>query len=124
MRILATSAGLVALALLSGCARSRITTDIKANGSWARTVTLTGQEKKEGQMDMGGSIEDSFIVPAGDGWKSSTGKKDANITTTFVRTLAAGTPLRGDLSIKGEGGKPMLVNEVSVTRLAPRRLQL
>jgi hypothetical protein len=113
----------VTLALLSGCSRARVTTEIKSGGNWTRTVALTGQEKKEGQMDMGGSIEDSFVVPAGDGWKSSTEKRDANVTTTFIRTFAAGAPLKGDLSIKGEGGKPMLVNEVSVTRLSARRFE-
>jgi hypothetical protein len=120
MRFLAV---VFSLAILTGCARARVTTEIRSGGSWTRTVALTGQEKKEGQMDMGGSIEDSFIVPAGDGWKSSSEKKDSNVTTTFMRTLAAGTPLKGDLSIKGDGGKPMLVNEVSVTRLAPRRFE-
>ena len=112
----------LSLAVLTGCARARVTTEIRSGGAWTRTVALTGQEKKEGQMDVGGSIEDSFIVPSGDGWKSSTETKDSNVTTTFVRTFAAGVPLKGDLSIKGDG-KPMLVNEVSVTRLTPRRFE-
>ncbi len=120
MRFLAV---VFSLALLTGCARARVTTEIRGGGAWTRSVALTGQEKKEGQLDMGASIEDSFVVPSGDGWKSSTEKKDSNVTTTFVRTLAAGTPLKGDLSLKGEGGKPALVNEVSVTRLAPHRFE-
>jgi hypothetical protein len=111
------------LALLTGCARGRVTTEIRSGGAWTRTVALTGQEKKEGQMDMGGSIEDSFVIPAGDGWKSRTEKKDANVTTTFEKTFAVGAPLKGDLSVKGDGGKPALVNEVSVTRLTPRRFE-
>jgi hypothetical protein len=86
-------------------------------------VALTGQEKKEGQMDMGGSIEDSFIVPSGDGWKSHAEKKDSNLTTTFERTLTLGVPLTGDLSLKGDEGKPAFVNEVTVTRVAPRRFE-
>ena len=113
----------LSLAVLTGCARARVTTEIRSGGAWTRTVALTGQEKKEGQMDVGGSIEDSFIVPSGDGWKSSTETKDSNVTTTFVRTFAAGVPLKGDLSFKGDGGKPTLVNEVSVTRLTPRRFE-
>lgn len=86
-------------------------------------MALTGQEKKEGQIDTGASLEDSFVLPSGDGWKSSTTKKDTDQTTTFEKTFAAGAPLKGDLSIKGDGGKPTLVNEVSVTRLAPRRFE-
>jgi hypothetical protein len=113
----------ISVALLTGCARARVTTEIRSGGAWTRTVALTGQEKKEGQMDMGGGIADTFVVPSGDGWKSSTGKKDSNQTMTFEKTFAAGADLKGDLSIKGEGDKPVLVNEVSVTRLAPRRFE-
>jgi hypothetical protein len=112
-----------ALALLTGCARARVTTEIKSGGAWTRTVALTGQEKKEGQMDMGGAIEDAFIVPSGGGWKSTTEKKENDMTTSFEKTLAAGTPLKADLSVKGDEGKPALVNEVTVTRLTPRRFE-
>jgi hypothetical protein len=113
----------LSLALLAGCGRARVTTEIRSGGAWTRTVALTGQEKKEGQTDMSGSIEDFFLLPSGPGWKSSTVKKDSNETITFEKTFAAGVPLKGDLSIKGDDGKPALVNEVSVTRLAPRRFE-
>ncbi len=113
----------ISLALLTGCARARVTTEIRSGGAWTRTVALTGQEKKEGQMDMGASLEDSFILPSGDGWKSTTSKKDADQTTTFEKTLAVGSQLKGDLSLKGEGATPALVNEVTVTRLTPRRFE-
>ena len=73
---------------------------------------------------MGETVEDCFILPSGDGWKSTTAKvKDADQTTTFERTLAAGESLKGDLSVRGDGGTAMLVNEVSVTRLSPRRFE-
>ncbi len=123
MRPSAVTGLIFSLALLTGCARARVTTEIRSGGSWTRTVALTGQEKKEGQIDTGASLEDSFVLPSGDGWKSSTTKKDTDQTTTFEKTFAAGAPLKGDLSIKGDGGKPTLVNEVSVTRLAPRRFE-
>jgi hypothetical protein len=124
MRSLVLTGFVFSLALLTGCARARVTTEIRSGGAWSRTVALTGQEKKEGQMDMGTSMEETFVVPSGDGWKSSTAKKDTDQTTTFERTLAAGVPLKGDLSIKGEAaGKLSLVNEVTVTRLAPRRFE-
>lgn len=123
MRSSAVTGLIFSLALLTGCARARVTTEIRTGGSWTRTVALTGQEKKEGQIDMGASLEDSFVLPSGDGWKSSTAKKDTDQTTTFEKTFAAGAGLKGDLSIKGDGGKPALVNEVSVTRLAPRRFE-
>src|SRR5713226_7143141 len=115
MRLFTISSVLVTLALLSGCARSRITTEIKANGLCARTVALTGQQKKEG-MSMGGSLEEAFVFPSGPGWKSHEEKKNDDRTMIFERTLTLGRPLKGDLSIKGEEGKLNLVNEVTVTR--------
>jgi hypothetical protein len=120
MRSLLVSGFLFSLALLTGCARAHVTTEIHPGGAWTRTVALAGQEKKEGQM--GGSIEDSFILPTGDGWKSRVSKQqDTDQTITFERTLAAGMSLKGDLSVKGDAGTATLVNEVSVTRLTPRR---
>jgi hypothetical protein len=106
------------LALLTGCARARVTTEIRSGGAWTRTVALTGQLKK----DMGGSIEDAFVLPSGDGWKSGTEKKDTEQTITFAKTFAVDAQLKGDHSVK-EGGSPMLVNEVSVTRIATRRFE-
>lgn len=114
---------LLALALLTGCAKSRITTEIKADGSWTRTSTFTGQTKKEG-MQLGSTIEDTFVVPTGDAWKSHDERKGEDHTLTFERTLAAGDSLKGDLSIKGEvEGKLKLVNEVRVNRAGPRRFE-
>ncbi len=99
--------------LLTGCARSRVTTEIKSGGAWNRTVALTGQEKKEGQMDMGGSVEDAFAAPTGDGWKSHAETKDADKTMTYEKVFAVGASSTGDLSIKGDEGKVTLVNEVT-----------
>ena len=113
----------LSLALLTGCTRARVTTEIRSGGAWTRTVALTGQQKKEGQLDMGSSLEDAFALPSGDGWKSTTEKKDSDETSTFEKTFTAGAPLKGDLSIKGEGDKITLANEVSVTRLTPRRFE-
>lgn len=123
MRSLATATFLAALALLAGCARSRITTEIKPDGSWTRTVTLTGQQQQEG-MQMGSSLEDTFLLPSGDGWKSHEEKKEAERSLVFERTLPAGASLKGDLSIKDtEPGKLTLSNEVTVTRVAPGRFE-
>ncbi len=120
MRILVTSCGLAAIALLTGCARSRITTDIRANGSWARTVALTGQEKKE-EMQMAPALEDIFVIPSGAGWKSHEDKKNGDRTIVLERVMAAGATLKGDLTLKDdEKGKLKLVNEATVTRVGRR----
>lgn len=113
---------LAALAVLTGCTRARVTTEIKSGGNFARTVALTGQEPKKDQMNMGGNIEDQFVLP-GAGWKSTKEAKDSNVITSFERVFPAGTPVKGDLTIKGDEGKSILVNEVTVTRLAPRRYE-
>jgi len=112
----------IALALLAGCSRARVTTEVRSGGTFARTIALTGQEKKEGQINVGDALEDNFVLPS-DGWKSRTEKKDGNVTVTFERSFPAGASVKGDLSIKGEESKPILVNEVAVTRLAPRRFE-
>ncbi len=109
-----------ALTLLCGCTRSRITTEIKADGSWVRTVTLTGQEKKEGMQVP--TLEDTFVIPSGPGWKSRQEKTAQDRSVILERVLAAGDTIEGDLSIKDEKSpsKLQLVNKVTVSRVGPR----
>jgi hypothetical protein len=110
------------LILLSGCSRVRVTTEIKADGSCTRTVAFTGQEKKEGAMQVAGALEDTFVLPTGPQWKSKETKKESDRTMTYERKLVPGTPLHGDVSLKdgSEGGKLQLVNSVIVTRSGKR----
>jgi len=122
MRFIAVCCGLVAAFLMSACARARVTTTIKPDGSWTRSVALIGQEKKEGQMAP--TLEETFVLPSGAAWKSSEEKKNDERTLTFERTLAAGASIQGDLSVKGNAvGKLNLVNEVTVTRMGPHRFE-
>jgi hypothetical protein len=113
---------LLALVLLTGCARVRVTTEIKADGTVTRTDAFTGQEKKENTMQMGATLEESFVLPAGKEWTSRETKKDADRTLTYQRRLTLGRPLTGDISVKegSEGGKLQLVNSVTVTRTGNR----
>jgi hypothetical protein len=122
MRLSALSTILAALVLLSGCARVKVTTEIKSNGSVTRIVAFTGQDKNEKSMQVGGTIEESFVLPAGKEWKSRETKKDADRTVTYERNLTAGHPFTGDVSIKdgAESGKLQLVNSVTVTRTGNR----
>jgi len=70
------------------------------------------------------SLEDTFAVPSGAEWKSSTEKKNEERTLTWERVLVAGASLDGDVSVKADpAGKLKLVNHVTVTRLAPRRFE-
>ncbi len=119
-------ASLVLLVVLcTACSRAHLTTEIKQNGTWTRTVALTGQVKKEGAPSMGGSIEENFVIPTLDPlWKSHEETKDENRTLTFERSLTAGAVSKGDLTIKGgETGAVRLTNEVTVHRLAPGRFE-
>jgi hypothetical protein len=122
MRFAAGSCCLAAALLLGGCAKARVTTSIHTDGSWTRSVALIDQEKKDGQMTP--SLDDTFVVPSGAGWKSSTEKKNEERTLTWERVLAAGASLDGDVSVKQDpAGKLKLVNHVTVTRLSPRRFE-
>lgn len=123
MRKLLFCLALLATGLSLGCARARVTTEIRPDGSWHRTVLFTGSEKKEGQMAP--TIEDTFVLPAGAGWKATDGKTQGDVTKTFERTVAAGTSLKGDLSVREDktSSALRLVNEVTVTKVGPKRFE-
>lgn len=122
MRIVALFCGLLAAIFACGCSHARVITTIKADGSWTRSVSLIGQEKKDAQMTP--TLEETFVLPSGPGWKSHEEKKNDERTLTFERTQAVGAGLDGDLSIKGGAeGKLNLVNRTTVTRLAPNRFE-
>ncbi len=108
-----------AMAGLAGCGRAKVMTEIRPDGSFTRTVSLTGQEKKEG-MQMSPSLDDVFGAPAGTEWKKTEAKKSEEVTNTYTRTVAAGGSLKGDLTLKAGEGKIQLANEVTVTRNGKR----
>jgi hypothetical protein len=123
MRSLAILTALAAAFLLSGCARARVTTHIQSDGSWTRNIALTGQQKKEG-VQVAPTLEDTFVVPTGSGWKSSDETKDNNRSVTLERSLPAGATLDGDLSLKSpEPGKLRLVNHVTIKAAGPHQLE-
>ena len=113
---------MIGLGSLAGCARARVTTAVQADGSWTRTVMLTGQEKKD--MQVTPTLDDTFVIPSGDGWQSQEVMRNGDRVLTLERTLAAGASLQGDVSLKaGAGGQLRLTNEVTVTRVGPRRFE-
>jgi hypothetical protein len=122
MRLFVLCIALAACVLLAGCARARVTTSIRADGSWVRTVVLTGQEKKD--MQVTPTLDDTFVIPSGPGWTSKEEKQSDDRVLTLERAVAAGASLQGDLSIKrGDGAKLKLVNEAKVTRVGPNRFE-
>ena len=118
----------VTVVLLTACSRARVTTEVRSGGAFTRAVSLTGQDKedkKDAQASgsLGDAIEDVFVLPAGEEWKTHTEKAEANLTKTFERTFASGAMVKGDLTIKGVQNSVLLVNDVVVKRLAPNRYE-
>jgi len=123
MQPLVTTILLAAVLLLSACARARVTTHIRSDGSFTRTVALTGQQKTGG-VQVTPTLEDTFVIPAGDGWKSTEETKDNNRMLTLERSLPVGATLEGDVAIKSsEPGKLRLVNHVAVKSTGPHQLE-
>lgn len=109
--------------LLNACARARVTTEIHSDGSWTRRLELTGQQKTAG-VPVAPTLEDTFVIPAGEGWKISDEARGNNRAVTLERRLAAGATLEGDVSIKSsEPGHLRMVNRVSVTAAGPHQWQ-
>lgn len=124
MRMRITFVLLLAVLVTSACSRARVSTEIRVGGACTRTISLTGPEKQpEGSMNMGSTIEETFVLPSGPAWKKSEQKGKGDHTLVYERSFGAGTPLKGDLAIKGKGDAPLLSNEVTVTRVAPRRFE-
>lgn len=123
MRSLVITTLFAAALLLNACARARVTTEIRSDGSWTRRVELSGQQKKDGILATP-TLEDTFVVPAGDGWRSSEEVKDNNRSLTLERSLPAGATLEGDVSIKSsEPGELRIVNRVAVKAAGTHQLQ-
>jgi hypothetical protein len=123
MRLLATSILLATVLLLGACARARVTTQIQSDGSWTRTLALTGQRKKDG-LQPTPTLEDTFVIPSDSGWKTSEEPNDTIRSVKLERTLPAGATLDGDVSIKSsEPGKLRLVNHVAVQAVGPHRVE-
>ena len=122
MRLLLATGAMCALLCLGGCARVRVMTAIQADGSAVRTVVLTGQDKKENSI-ASPTLEDTFVIPSGAGWKSKEEKKNDERTLTLERTFAPGATIAGDVSLKGDPGKLKLVNEAKVTQVGPHRYE-
>ena len=125
MQKLLVAAALICAALFTGCARARITTEIRPDGSFTRTDVFTGQEKKDQGMQMAPTLEETFLFPSSPEWKATSGTLKADATRTFVRTFSAGGSLKGDLSVRQDKGSATmkLVNEVTVTRVGPKRFE-
>jgi len=122
MRLFGLALAAASLIALASCARARVTTTIQPDGSFTRNVMLTGQEKKD--MQVTPTLEDTFAIPSGAGWKQKEETANGDRVFTLERAVAAGASLEGDVSIKaGPGGKLRMTNEAVVTRTGPHRFE-
>ncbi len=144
---------LIALGMtaLTGCARSVVSTEVNADGTWKRTVKLYATAASKDAKDAAapaGTLDDTFALPKGPGWKTTramdkSDKKDdkkpapdqpampgmpgMNMEVyTATRTGALGETVTRDVALKSGVGKDKAVevtNEVTVHRLAPNRIE-
>jgi hypothetical protein len=104
--------------LASGCARATVTTDIKADGAWTRTLNF--------RSDTVDRLHETFALPFGAPWKVSKEPLDGEVIYIAGRTLRPGETLRQDLVLReADKGKAtrQLVNEVSVREVVPGKLE-
>lgn len=86
--------GLITILISTGCGRARVSTEIHTDGSFTRSVALTGQEKQaEGGPQMTPSLDDVFIFPTAAGWRVADNKGEkGEITKTFTRKFLPDAP--------------------------------
>jgi hypothetical protein len=109
----------------SGCARTVVVTDVKADNSVTRTVKFRASAPSDTGFSLGPKLEDVFSLPSGSPWKTQKVKEKDEDVYTAERTLRAGESLPQDVVIKGKQA-PMgrlIVNEVSVREIAPGKLE-
>ena len=112
----------LAAAVLSGCSRGKISSDVKDTGAWTRIVELHAPAlDKTGLLKDAPKVEDSFVVP-GAPWAVTREKKGEENVVTCKRTMQLGETLKRDVvCISKAGGKTteVAVNECSVKETSP-----
>lgn len=131
-----------ALAALTGCARSVVTTEIQKDGTWKRTLKFYANAPAKDGLALGETLDSTFILTKGAGWKTTRGKEnDPNAKKeqanpfggggdmevyTAERTMALGESIDHDVSLKSSDKKmqePVVVNTVSVKEIAPGKFE-
>ncbi|MBB6053126.1 hypothetical protein [Armatimonas rosea] len=117
------------LIALSGCAKVGTTTDIKADGSFTRTVVYRGSAPSTDGFTMGPTLDDIVAPPRTPGWqvtRAKDPKNDSELVLTATKAFAPGETLTDDLALKAPPKKDaptstpptfVLGNTVAVTKL-------
>ena len=122
--------GAIFLLLASGCARVGGTTEVKADGSFTRTLVFVGEKPKAagapgGGLSVGATIDQVVVVPRGPGWEVGKTYKESEVTITARKSFAAGEASIDDLTIKESPNKPgsVIGNTASVTKRPDGKLE-
>ncbi len=122
--------GLLALGslLATGCSRAVVTTTVKPDGAFTRTIAFHGpkSDDKAGEIAVpgGGELKDSFEMPAGGPWKTKHEKLENEEVYTAERELTPGMVQKQDIAVKsGDKTKPglFMVNAATVRSAGPGR---
>lgn len=116
--------GIVVVAAgLAGCSHMEAVTSVQDSGAWTRT-NIYRQNKSSGQMNIGGQLSDTYVLPEGSPWKIQKTVESEEVTYTASCSLRLGATLAGDVRVRDQKGKPpVITNTVSVKELAPGRFR-
>ncbi|HEY3269001.1 MAG TPA: hypothetical protein VGM37_18975 [Armatimonadota bacterium] len=111
---------LLAAVAVSGCSRMTATTDVKADGSFTRSLAYS--ESKPIGSSGGAQLSDTFVLPQAPAWKVSKTIADGDVKYGATIRVAAGQTLARDVSVRRKDQGPVLVtNKVSVAQVSPGR---
>jgi len=108
---------------LTGCARCTVSTEVNADGTWKRTVKLYATAAAKDAMSAPGTLDDTFALPKGPGWKvtraldkicwaitagqyPAIASTSAQALTTFAFIIAPSSIIYKDV---GEGNATLVV---------------
>jgi hypothetical protein len=117
-RWLSLGAMIAAAALACGCAQVSVSTNVRPDGSWRRTLQF--------RADRLDRLKESFVLPHGSPWRARKEWVNREAVYTASRALPRGGEAQHDFVMKApgkSGQKPLVVNEVSVRAVAPGRLE-
>jgi hypothetical protein len=111
----------LAAALLAGCADANVTTIVKADGAWARTLEFrTDAQSPTGEK---GNLGKIFDLPKGEGWKSAETVQGKKMVFSAEQTGKAGDARIADLVVKTKKGAVALSNEATIREISPGRFE-
>jgi hypothetical protein len=92
-----------AVLISSGCAKIGAGTEVKADGSFVRTVVYRGSAPSTDGFNMGPALDDLISPPRTPGWKvtrEKDPKNESELIVTASKSFAAGETLSDDLALK------------------------